>query len=837
MNQLNENNILEKIIENYQIQSPLKQYLLTFYHLLTETKEIQLKQIITIPFQQLLTEQNETIQLLLTPIYHIILNNLLSHQEETELQNIINETFDGSDEQFIEYFNRYDLSTKTIPSLSSYSFPSTETMQTIQSAISLLDNTIPIELNYETFEERRKYYGIFQKKHISTIFGRNYLYFNQNDENSEKEINLETTKDGAPLMENDGYAIDLLDSIRFHNSVVIGLSEKSSFSFSDDIDLDVSSIGIFLGNCLKGCCSTIQLPDIYKIMAIPNDRLQASLIIGLMIAFKHTNNKSIIDILKVISDPSLHGSPSLLIQSLALIAIGIISQSSSPIEIEEMIISHICSPMTNAFIGFHHIWSACISLGCLRFGKQLTTKQFEIIQKVMNGCSYDSLRKYTEKIDYSQSHDYSDLRKNGNGSVYRNNMISTFVGVPSACLCFGLSYFNTNDETVLSILQIENDLQTIGNTPPDDLLIKVIARSLIQFTEIQPTNQWIYSNVPTCLRQHRFASFDIINAKFALVTGACYSLGLKYIGTLHEEVKRLLLQFVEKLKTSIEGVCKKQNERARKNLVYFERYLLIILLSLCMIMCGSKDTEIMNILEWIESLLYENQSFGSYQMISTCIGLLNAGKGEYSINPSSENIPIYIMSFYPLFEQNFDDTFIYPSYLHHLGVSCLTKRLFHGFNHSINQYEEMKIDIVFNEMGKQLYNQQQITVTFPTIIPPPQFIECLIPHGKMYLYQQLSLDEIENDCIIRVVYAPVLDKYGILPELLVYNQQMKKTNDVYINQMNAIVDKTFKWIRTKIISHNYTEEEFQLITILLNALQQSDDIAIKIKCEALLQLL
>ena len=831
---------LQQILEHNQISSELKEYLFKFYQSLNLSKELQLQQIITIPIKELINQsnQNDLLQKLLTPIYHIILGYLTQNQQEGTLQNIINESIDeNEDDEILSYFNRYDLSNKTIPMIPKQSFESNEQLQLI---LKNLDNTIPIELDSD---EDDIIFSLLQKKHIAMIFGRNYLFYNQNEENAMKEINLEVTKDGAPLMENVQYSKDFIESIRFYNSVTSGVSQTQfdSFSFDEEIDLDSSSIGMFLGNCIKGYCSELKLQDIDHIMNTKNERLQASLILGLMITYKHSNNKNIIEILKLICDPSLHDCPSLIIQSLSLLAIGLISSNKESNQesciLEQLMISHLCSPLSNNVIGFHHIWSACVGLGCLRFGKQLTNDEFEIMSKVINGCSYDSLKSYSEKINYSDIKENGNIQKNTKGSVYRNNMISSFVGIPSASLCLGLSYFNTFDFSALELVKIQNDLKIIGNTQPDHLLIKVIAQSLIQFDHIKPTNEWIYSNVPECLREHRFASFDFINAKFALVSGACYALGLKYIGTLHEELKQLLMKFALKLKSSIDNLSKnankKQNERALKNIPYFERYLKIILLSLCMIMCGSKDSEIMELLDWINLIHFNNQTFGSHQIVSVCFGLLNTGMGEYSINPTIENIPIYILSFYPLFEENFDDPLIYPSYLHHLGLSCLKRRMLYGYNHSINQYEEMVIDIVLNEKGRQLYNQQIKTITIPSIIPPPQYIDYIIPHGEVYLAQQMIVDEELNNNIIRVVYAPLIDHYGILPELLQYNQQLKNTNDVYIHQMNQTIENTLQWMRTVIVSKNYSENDLQLIKMILQMLSESNDMKMKIKCEAL----
>ena len=355
-------NLLQQILNENILNNEyneIKQYIIDFYSTLHQSKENQLQQIITIPIKDLLNqinlnESNQIIQLLLTPIYHIITSHLSNNKQDEIIQNIINDSIDEN-EEIISYFNRFDLSKKTIPS------PTKQTDETLKSIIKTLDNTIPIELDYETFEERQYYYGIKQKKHIAMIFGRNYLFYNQNEENALKEINLDSTKDGAPLLEENDYSTDFSESIIFYHGVTCGLTSENKFSFEGKIDLDEGTIGLFLGNCIKGYCSEMKLDEIYQLMSIPNERLQASVLLGLMISYKNTNNSSIIEILKVIADPSLHGCPSLVIQSMALIAMGLISSSKTTSSLslqhlENIMMSHICSPLNNSCLGFHHIW-------------------------------------------------------------------------------------------------------------------------------------------------------------------------------------------------------------------------------------------------------------------------------------------------------------------------------------------------------------------------------------------------------------------------------------------------------------------------------------------------
>ena len=70
------------------------------------------------------------------------------------------------------------------------------------------------------------------------------------------------------LTDGEGSGFEFIESVRFYDSVTNGLSQFNNFSFDEEIDLDSSSIGMFLGNCIK---------SLYRVFSHPSRKKAAQL--------------------------------------------------------------------------------------------------------------------------------------------------------------------------------------------------------------------------------------------------------------------------------------------------------------------------------------------------------------------------------------------------------------------------------------------------------------------------------------------------------------------------------------------------------------------------------
>jgi anaphase-promoting complex subunit 1 len=94
---------------------------------------------------------------------------------------------------------------------------------------------------------------------------------------------------------------------------------------------------------------------------------------------------------------------------------------------------------------------------------------------------------------------------------------------------------------------------------PIFLLQKVLCRNLILWDQIEPSEKWLFSNIPSIIRQLYESSMDEIEKEFSkrfstkeidfatvalcyvnILAGAAYSIGLKFAGTGNIKAKELL---------------------------------------------------------------------------------------------------------------------------------------------------------------------------------------------------------------------------------------------------------------------------------------------------------
>ncbi|KAK3229282.1 hypothetical protein Dsin_001163 [Dipteronia sinensis] len=86
-------------------------------------------------------------------------------------------------------------------------------------------------------------------------------------------------------------------------------------------------------------------------------------------------------------------------------------------------------------------------------------------------------------------------------------------------------------------------------------MLRVIARNLIMWSRVHPSEDWIQSQIPEIVKSSvnglRDDSIDIdemdaetfVQAYVNIVTGACISLGLRFAGTKNANVQELLYEY------------------------------------------------------------------------------------------------------------------------------------------------------------------------------------------------------------------------------------------------------------------------------------------------------
>lgn len=74
---------------------------------------------------------------------------------------------------------------------------------------------------------------------------------------------------------------------------------------------------------------------------------------------------------------------------------------------------------------------------------------------------------------------------------------------PGATIALGLMYFDTGNKAVAEWMQAPDTQYLLDFVRPDFLLLRILAKSLILWNEIEPTKSWVSSHVPNIVYKYR----------------------------------------------------------------------------------------------------------------------------------------------------------------------------------------------------------------------------------------------------------------------------------------------------------------------------------------------
>jgi anaphase-promoting complex subunit 1 len=134
-----------------------------------------------------------------------------------------------------------------------------------------------------------------------------------------------------------------------------------------------------------------------------------------------------------------------------------------------------------------------------------------------------------------------------------NGWIDTNVTAPGAIMALGMMFMQTNNRVAECELRLPRTKAELEETRPDHLLLRELAKCLVMWSSIEPSERWIEAEVPEFI--HRSGSADaasssssmfFLDAYGAIVTGACLAMGMRFAGTCNKEAKDTLLSILRK---------------------------------------------------------------------------------------------------------------------------------------------------------------------------------------------------------------------------------------------------------------------------------------------------
>jgi anaphase-promoting complex subunit 1 len=145
--------------------------------------------------------------------------------------------------------------------------------------------------------------------------------------------------------------------------------------------------------------------------------------------------------------------------------------------------------------------------------------------------------------------------------IKEGEVVNVDITAPAATLALGLMYLRTNNTAIGEQLAIPDTHFLLDYVRPDLILLRILARNLVLWDSIAPTEQWVQAQIPEMIKQSiggpGAPGFDdaeeevdidyeaVRHAHWNILAGACMGLGLRYAGQANSAAQQLLLRYIK----------------------------------------------------------------------------------------------------------------------------------------------------------------------------------------------------------------------------------------------------------------------------------------------------
>lgn len=269
--------------------------------------------------------------------------------------------------------------------------------------------------------------------------------------------------------------------------------------------------------------------------------------------------------------------------------------------------------------------------------------------------------------------------------VREGDAVNIDVTAPGATLALGLMFFGTGNAAVANWMRPPETSYLLDLVRPDLLLLRVIARGLIQWHDVSADDAWLWSQFPESLRFDAAAGpadaddMDVdheanCQAYCNILAGAAMCIGLKYAGTADRTVFVRLRQMLDVFLLVPGRYIGMWAGKAT-----IESCLVLVLLALSMVYAGTGNLEILRICRMMRARLgtgtYLHVTYGSQMAIHMAIGFLFLGAGRFTLLRTKEAVAALVCALFPKFPTHSNDNRYHLQAFRHLYVLAVEPRM------------------------------------------------------------------------------------------------------------------------------------------------------------------
>lgn len=378
--------------------------------------------------------------------------------------------------------------------------------------------------------------------------------------------------------------------------------------------------------------------------------------------------------------------------------------------------------------------AAGFSLGFITLGAG--DRALDIVDKELTNKLYKLM---VGQSDLSVAENFQHS-KEGKGSINLD------VTCPGAVIALGLMYLKTENVKVAEMIEIPGRRPYLNSIRPDFMLLRVVAKNLIMWSTIRPTEAWIDAQLPafTDTSEQSSAEQDYQNmliddevikqASYYIICGACLSMGLRFAGSRNKDAFRVLLRKLDQFMKL--QLVQDTNAQQRITKCFVRTCVNVVSTAAAMVMAGAGNRQLVDRLEKLSNRVSPDMNYGDHMAISMSLGLLFTGLGGYTLCTTNEAIASLLCAFYPFYPLKTDDNRYHLQAFRHLWVMAVDSRWLMPFDVADEKpcRVPMKLEL-FDDDGQTPSSQRKIRnvrIQAPTVVPDFKLIKSIRLDGERY---------------------------------------------------------------------------------------------------------
>ncbi|KAI0398015.1 hypothetical protein F5Y17DRAFT_413177 [Xylariaceae sp. FL0594] len=301
----------------------------------------------------------------------------------------------------------------------------------------------------------------------------------------------------------------------------------------------------------------------------------------------------------------------------------------------------------------------------------------------------------------------------------------------AAVVAIALIYLKSEDQIVARKIDVPDSILQFDYVRPDVLLLRTVAKHLILWSRIEPTHEWIRTNLPQHyhyrLQMPTTQSFDhptcgpldSTHLPFLnILAGLCFSLALRYAGSSNTAVRDLLLSYLHRFYAQSRSEKSEPTFDESCVIAAARTALDITALSCAIVMAGTCDLKVLRILRSLHGRNEPDTTYGSHMAAHMAIGILSLGCGTQTFNTSNLAIASLLVAFYPIFPDSVQDNKSHLQAFRHLWVLATDPRCLVTKDVATNAPVSVPISIKLKTPSRSADAENEEVRVTPCLVPP-----------------------------------------------------------------------------------------------------------------------